>query len=100
MGSFVSLSSIQSYTLMYPWLPTVFQAGNIITGVLNLHYEWVTSYNVVFVWTVWVGIHAGTSYTNFLFLANTKTNLDCDMRLSYYERELVVNLLLIANDFG
>lgn len=49
---------------------------------------------------MWVGVHAGTSYTNFLFLATTKTNLDCDMNLSYYERELVVNLLLISNDLG
>ena len=55
---------------------------------------------MVWVWTVWVGVHSGTSYTNFLFLANTKTNLPCDMRLNYYERELVVNLLLLANDFG
>jgi hypothetical protein len=49
---------------------------------------------------MWVGVHAGTSYTNFLFLACTKTNLDCDMQLSYYERELVVNLLLISFELG
>jgi len=49
---------------------------------------------------MWVGVFSGTAYTNFLFLANAKTNLDCDMNLSYYERELVVNLLLISNDLG
>jgi len=49
---------------------------------------------------MWVGVHSGTSYTNFIFLASTKTNLECDMRLNYYERELVVNLLLISNWLG
>ncbi len=68
--------------------------------MINVEYELVTSYNIIFLFTMWVGIQQGTSYTNFLFLANTKTNLQCDMRLSYYERELVVNLLLIANEFG
>jgi hypothetical protein len=33
-------------------------------------------------------------------MANTRTNLKCDMRLSYYERELCVNMLLIAQDIG
>ena len=68
--------------------------------MINLQYEYVSDFNIIFIWTMWVGIHAGTSYTNFLFLANTKTNLECDMRLNYYERELVVNLLLIAYYFG
>ena len=49
---------------------------------------------------MWVGVHSGTSYTNFIDLASTKTNLDCDMHLNNYERELVVNLLLIANMMG
>lgn len=100
LGSFVSLSSIQSLTLMRPWLPTFFQFLNFLLWGANLQYEFVTSFNLVFIWTMWVGIHSGTSYTNFLFLATTKTNLDCDMNLNYYERELVVNLLLISNDLG
>lgn len=100
MGSFVSLSSVQSLTLEYPWLPTFFQTINLALWCVNIQYRLVESYNLVWVWTVWVGVHSGTSYTNFLFLANTKTNLPCDMRLNYYERELVVNLLLLANDFG
>jgi len=36
MGSFVSLSSIQSLTLMHPWLPTFFQFINIVLWMINL----------------------------------------------------------------
>ena len=100
LGSFVSLSSIQSFTLMRPYLPMAFQFINFGLWSLNLYFEVVTNFNIIFVWTMWVGVHSGTSYTNFLFLANTNTNLDCDMNLSYYERELVVNLLLMSNDLG
>lgn len=49
---------------------------------------------------MWVGCQQGTDYTNFLFLANCKTNMMYDMNLNYYERELVCNLLLISNDVG
>ena len=85
---------------MRPYLPMAFQFINFGLWSLNLYFEVVTNFNIIFVWTMWVGVHSGTSYTNFLFLANTKTNLDCDMNLSYYERELVVNLLLMSNDLG
>ena len=68
--------------------------------MLNLEYDLVSDFNTMFIWSMWVGVHSGTSYTNFIFLASTKTNLDCDMHLNYYERELVVNLLLIANMTG
>ncbi len=73
---------------------------NVLLWILNLQYEVVSNFNIIFVWCMWVGVHSGTSYTNFIFLASTKTNLECDMRLNYYERELVVNLLLISNMLG
>jgi len=47
-----------------------------------------------------IGGLQGTSYTNFLYLANAKTNLPCDMDLQYYERELTLNILLTASDLG
>ena len=81
---------------MYPWLPATLQFVNLLGWIANLQYEFCDSITLIFLWCMWVGVHAGTSYTNFLFLAVTKTNLDCDMQLNYYERELVVNLLLIA----
>jgi hypothetical protein len=43
---------------------------------------------------------SGTAYSNFFYLANSRTNLDCDFQLHYTERELTVNLLMIANDLG
>jgi hypothetical protein len=45
---------------------------------------------------LWCGLPGGTAYSNFLYLANTRTKLDCDFKLHYTERELTVNLLLIA----
>ena len=35
-----------------------------------------------------------------MYLANAKLKLPCDMNLSYYERELTVNMLLAASDLG
>jgi hypothetical protein len=35
-----------------------------------------------------------------MFLANAKTNLKEDLNLNFYERELVVNLLLISMDIA
>ena len=49
---------------------------------------------------VWVGMQGGTAYSNFFYLANTKTNYRCDFKLHYTERELTVNLLLFASDVG
>ena len=55
---------------------------------------------MIFALMVLVGGLWGTSYTNFLYLANAKINRDYDMGLSYYERELTLNILLIASDLG
>lgn len=81
-------------------MPTIFQAFNVIMWIANIHFNFVTNFNIVFVWLMWVGCQQGTDYTNFLFLANSKTNMHYDMNLNYYERELVCNLLLISNDVG
>ena len=47
-----------------------------------------------------LGALRNCAYINFLFLANADTDIDCDMQLISYERELAVNLLLIAYDMG
>ena len=87
-------------TLEYPYIPTYLQAINAVLWILNLKYVFLTDFNLVFCWVMWVGCQQGTDYTNFLFLANCKTNMLYDMNLNYYERELVCNLLLISNDVG
>jgi hypothetical protein len=45
-------------------------------------------------------MQGGTAYTNFFYLANVRTNLPSDFNLHYTERELTVNLLLLAYDLG
>lgn len=86
--------------MMYPWLPTVSQLINLVGWLANLRYGFCENASLLFIWSGWVGFHYGTSYTNFLFLACARTNLSCDMHLNYYERELVVNLLLISDSIG
>ena len=101
LGDLLSLSSLQQVTLEQPWVPTLFQIVNFILWTINTALGFpIANFNFVFLWSIWVGCQGGTSFTNFLFMANTRTNLDCDMKLSYYERELCVNLLLIAQDIG
>ena len=100
LGSVISLSTLQSTALERPYIPTMFQAINVALWILNLQFGFVTNFNVVFVWLMWIGCQQGTDYTNFLFLANCKTNMAYDMNLNYYERELVCNMLLISNDVG
>ena len=60
----------------------------------------ISNFFMIFMVMVLVGGLWGTSYTNFLYLANAKINLSCDMGLTYYERELTLNILLIASDLG
>lgn len=99
-GSFVSRSTIHSKILSHAYAPTLFQMVNCFFWIYNLQYELVSSFYPVFFILVWVGVQGGTAYTNFFYLANTRTNLACDFNLHYTERELTVNMLLFANDLG
>ena len=47
-----------------------------------------------------LGALDGSCFTSFLFLAVTKTDLPCDMKLNFRERELVVNFLLCSQNLG
>ena len=49
---------------------------------------------------LWCGLPGGTAYSNFFYLANTRTELECDFHLHYTERELTVNLLFFSLDLG
>ena len=49
---------------------------------------------------MFIGGLSGASFTNFLFLANAKTDPECDPKLNIYERELAVNLMLMSDDLG
>lgn len=99
-GSFISRSTIHSSVLSKASTPTLVQLFNLIFWVFNLKYSLVTNFYLVFFILVWCGFPGGTAYSNFFYLANTRTNLPCDFGLHYTERELTVNLLLFANDLG
>ena len=72
----------------------------MILWLFNLQYRLLTDFYSVFFFMLWCGLPGGTAYSNFLYLANTRTKLECDFKLHYTERELTVNLLLIAQDVG
>ena len=76
------------------------QLFNAILWLVNLRLQLVTDFYQVFLVMVWCGFPGGTAYSNFFYLANTRTNLPCDFGLHYRERELTVNLLLFASDLG
>jgi hypothetical protein len=100
LGDIIGLSSIQTLSIVYPEGPMLIQIINLVLFSLNQYYQVITNFNFIFVWCIWIGMQAGICYTNFMFLANAKTNLKEDLNLNFYERELVVNLLLISMDIG
>jgi len=100
IGCFLFMATVQTATLDRPWLPTLFQGFNVIFWTLNVAYGFVTNFMLIFIWMLFVGGLAGSEFVNFLFLAVAKTTHINDMNLNYYERELVVNLLLMAYDLG
>ena len=67
---------------------------------MNFIFGLIEDFFLMFFIMMLVGGLWGASYTNFLYLANAKISLSCDMGLTYYERELALNILLIASDFG
>lgn len=99
-GSFISRSTLHSSILSKAYTPTLAQSINFVIWIYNLKYEFLTDFYQTFFFLVWCGFPGGTAYSNFFYLANTRTSLSCDFRLHYTERELTVNLLLFANDLG
>ena len=54
-GSVISLSTLQTVTLERPAIPTIIQATNCLLWILNLKYMFLTNFNAVFVWLMWIG---------------------------------------------
>lgn len=100
LGNLIFSAYVQSYSLIYPTLPVYFQAINVILWTLNVIFWFVSDLRLLFIWMMFIGGISGASFTNFVFLANAKTNLFCDLQLNIYERELVVNLMLMSDDLG
>jgi hypothetical protein len=78
----------------------VIQCLNLLFWLWNLHYRLLENFYGTFFLMLWCGFPGGTAYSNFLYLANTRTKLPCDFGLHFVERELTVNLLLLSNDLG
>ena len=81
-------------------MPTIVQFGFFVFSFFNLIFRLIEDFILTFIFMMLVGGLQGACYTNFLYLANAKIKLSCDMGLTYYERELALNILLIASDVG
>ena len=100
LGNVMLSTWINAFSCVYPGVPFLLQLINVILWGINIKYRIVTNLWVTFIWMTLVGGIYGTSNTNFIFLANAKTDLYVDLNLKYNQRELVVNSLIIANYMG
>ena len=100
LGNVMLSTWINAFSCVYPGVPFLLQLINVILWAINIKYQVVTNLWVTFIWMTIVGGIYGTSNTNFIFLANAKTDLYVDLDLKYNQRELVVNSLIIANYMG
>ena len=98
LGNLIFSAYVTAISLMYPFMPVVFQFINTCLWLLNVWLWFVQDLRLLFIWMMFIGGLSGASFTNFLFLANAKTDLFCDLKLNIYERELVVNLMLMSDD--
>ena len=100
LGNLIFSAYVTAISLMFPHMPVIFQFINTCLWLLNVLTWFVTDIRLLFIWMMFIGGLSGASFTNFLFLANARTDLFCDLGLNIYERELVVNLMLMSDDLG
>lgn len=100
LGNLIFSAYVTAISLMYPFMPVIFQFICSCLWLLNVWTWFVQDLRLLFIWMMFIGGLSGASFTNFLFLANAKTDLFCDLKLNIYERELVVNLMLMSDDLG
>lgn len=74
LGNFLSLTLLNELALTFPWLPPTLQAVNLTLIYFCTTCYLVTDMYVYFFWTMFVGMHTGTCYTSFCYLACTKFN--------------------------
>ena len=99
LGNILFMTKVEVVALMHPLLPILFLIL-ISTGLFacaTILPLWVMNNMWPFVVaSLLIGAIDGSIFTSFMFLAVAKTDLPCDMKLHFRERELVVNLLLGA----
>jgi hypothetical protein len=74
LGNFLSLNKIYDLALIWPSLPPLLQAFNLVLIYICSKAELITDLYVYFFWTMWVGMQSGTCYTSWCYLACTKFN--------------------------
>ena len=102
-GNILFMKNIEVVALMHPSLPfggLLFTTIIMIILAATIQYTAITSVWPFFVLTSIVGALDGSMFTSFLFNAITETDLPCCMGMHFREMELVVNLLLIAQNTG
>ena len=100
LGNVMFSTWINAFACVYPSFPVLCQLLNVIAWIINLYFNLVHNLWVTFFWTMIVGGLYASSLSNFMFLANAKTDLYADLQLKIHQREFVVNMLLTANYMG
>ena len=85
---------------MHPRLPVQLLFLVTLCLALNMVIGVVTHVYLLILVAFTVGALQGCFYTSFIFLALAKTDLPCDLNLHFLERELVLNLMLMAQVLG
>ena len=100
IGGLLTANYYQSGMLTRPNLPTFMLGVNVLLWLVNMYLRIITSPILLCIWLMIVGGIGNCAFITYMFLACAETPLETDMKLIIYERELVVNLLLIAHDIG
>ena len=109
LGNVVFMATVQPIACRMPTTLTLLQLGFCLFWIVNDTMQLIKLFPVLFLVMSIIGGLSGASFTNFLYLANIQiiSNKDgeseeasMDMGLTYYERELTINVLLMASDLG
>ena len=81
LGNLLFSTWINAFACVYPAMPVLLQTLNTILWAFNVRYAFVTNLWVTFFWMTIVGGLYASSFANFMFLANAKTDLHVDLNL-------------------
>ena len=84
LGNMMLSSWVNAFACVYASMPLILQTINVLLWLINIQYVLVTNLWITFIWMVYIGGLYGSSFTNFIFLANAKTDLHADLRLKIH----------------
>ena len=100
LGEIVFSAWISAYACIFPQVPFLLEIVNAIFWMFNLKHTIITNIPITCLWLALTGAIQVTPSTNFMFLAIAKTDLYSDLDLKVKQREMVVNMLVIASSLG